>query len=71
MPSTPDGQYRYLRDLTARAADTAAVAGIRPWGPDYCLPDRGWEPMSLFTTNGVAKPALAAVQEGLRASVGG
>jgi arabinogalactan endo-1,4-beta-galactosidase len=67
-PQTPDGQFRYLRDLVVRAVDTGAVAGIRPWGPDYCLPSGGWEPMSLFAEDGVAKPALTAVQHGLRAS---
>jgi hypothetical protein len=28
---TPDGQYRYLRDLVVRPVETGAVAGIRPW----------------------------------------
>jgi Glycosyl hydrolase family 53 len=67
-PQTPDGQFRYLRDLVAQAAATGAVGGIRPWGPDYCLASGGWEPMSLFREDGAAKPALAAVQDGLRAS---
>jgi hypothetical protein len=66
-PQTPDGQYRYLRDLVVRAVETGAVAGIRPWGPDDCLPAAGREPMSLFTEDGTAKPALAAVRAGLRA----
>jgi arabinogalactan endo-1,4-beta-galactosidase len=65
-PQTPDGQYRYLRDLVAQAVQSGAVAGIRPWGPDYCLASGGWAPMSLFTKDGTAKPALTAVQEGLR-----
>jgi hypothetical protein len=64
-PQTPDGQYRYLHDLTARAVQTRAVAGIRPWAPDYCLASGGWTPMSLFTGQGTAKPALAAIQAGL------
>jgi arabinogalactan endo-1,4-beta-galactosidase len=66
-PQTPDGQYRFLRDLVVRAVETGAVAGIRPWGSDYCLPAGGWEPMSLFTADGTAKPALAAIRAGLRA----
>jgi hypothetical protein len=66
-PQTPDGQFRYLRDLVVRSVETGAVAGVRPWGPDYCLPAGGWEPMSLFTEDGVAKPALAAIRVGLRA----
>ena len=65
-PQTPDGQFRYLRDLVAAAAATGAVSGIRPWGPDYCTASGGWAPMSLFTEDGAAKPALAAIQEGLR-----
>jgi hypothetical protein len=36
-PQTPDGQFRYLRDLVAVSAATGTVGGIRPWGPDYCL----------------------------------
>jgi arabinogalactan endo-1,4-beta-galactosidase len=65
-PQTPDGQFRYLRDLVAAAVAHGAVGGIRPWGPDYCLASGGWAPMSLFTEAGAAKPALAAIQEGLR-----
>jgi hypothetical protein len=45
-----------------------AVAGIRPWAPDYCTTPGICEPMSLFTPAGTAKPALAALQEGLRAA---
>jgi arabinogalactan endo-1,4-beta-galactosidase len=67
-PQTPDGQFRYLRDLVVRAVESGAVGGIRPWGPDYCLASGGWTPMSLFNEDGVAKPALTAVQHGLRAS---
>lgn len=65
---TPDGQDRYLRDLVAQAAATAAVAGIRPWAPDYCLASGGWEPMSLFTEDGIAKPALSAIEDSLLAA---
>jgi hypothetical protein len=64
-PQTPDGQFRYLRDLAAMSAASGAVAGIRPWAPDYCLASGGWEPMSLFTEEGAAKPALDAVQQAL------
>jgi arabinogalactan endo-1,4-beta-galactosidase len=67
-PQTPDGQFRYLRDLVAMAVQSGAVGGIRPWGPDYCLAGGGWAPMSLFTEEGVAKPALDAIEDGLRAS---
>lgn len=67
-PQTPDGQFRYLRDLVIAAVETGAVGGIRPWGPDYCLASGGWAPMSLFTEDGVAKPALTAIQDGLRTS---
>jgi hypothetical protein len=62
-PQTPDGQYRYLRDLVTQSVATGAVAGIRPWAPDYCIPPGFWEPMSLFTQDGIAKPALAAIQQ--------
>ena len=65
-PQTPDGQYRYLRDLAAESAATGAVAGIRPWAPDYCTNPPGiWQPMSLFTQDGTAKPALDAIQQAL------
>jgi len=64
-PQTPDGQFRYLRDLVAMSAASGAVAGIRPWAPDYCLASGGWEPMSLLTEDGAAKPALDAIQQAL------
>jgi arabinogalactan endo-1,4-beta-galactosidase len=65
-PQTPDGQYRYLRDLAAESAATGAVAGIRPWAPDYCTNPPGiWQPMSLFIQDGTAKPALDAIQQAL------
>jgi arabinogalactan endo-1,4-beta-galactosidase len=64
-PQTPDGQFRYLRDLVAMSAASGAVGGIRPWGPDYCLASGGWEPMSLFAADGAAKPALDAIQQAL------
>jgi arabinogalactan endo-1,4-beta-galactosidase len=68
-PQTPDGQFRYLRDLVAQSVATGAVAGIRPWAPDYCINPPGiWEPMSLFTEAGTAKPALDASRQALRAS---
>ncbi len=68
-PQTPDGQYRYLRDLVTQSVATGAVAGIRPWAPDYCIiPPGFWEPMSLFTEDGTAKPALTAIQQVLQAS---
>jgi arabinogalactan endo-1,4-beta-galactosidase len=69
-PQTADGQYRYLHDLVASSAAGGAVAGIRPWAPDYCVshPPGIWEPMSLFTQDGTAKPALTAIQQALRAS---
>jgi hypothetical protein len=66
-PQTPDGQFRYLRDLVIGAIETGAVSGIRPWGPDYCLASAGWAPMSLFREDGIAKPALGAIEDGLRA----
>lgn len=65
-PLTPDGQYRYLRDLVSLAVEAGTISGIRPWGPDYCLALGGWQPMSLFGSDGVAKPALAAIEAGLR-----
>lgn len=64
-PQTPDGQFRYLRDLTAMAAQAATIAGLRPWAPDYCTTSGGWQPMSLFTDDGTAKPALTSIQAGL------
>jgi arabinogalactan endo-1,4-beta-galactosidase len=67
-PQTPDGQFRYLRDLVTRSVETGAVSGIRPWGPDYCLSSGGWAPMSLFTEDGTAKPALSAIQDSLLAT---
>jgi hypothetical protein len=66
-PQTPDGQFRYLRDLVIGAIETGAVSGISPWGPDYCLASAGWAPMSLFREDGIAKPALSAIEDGLRA----
>ena len=65
-PQTPDGQFRYLRDLTAMAAQAGTIAGIRPWAPDYCLASGGWQPMSLFTTSGTAAPALTSIQTSLQ-----
>jgi arabinogalactan endo-1,4-beta-galactosidase len=67
-PQTPDGQFRYLRDLAAQSVATGAVGGIRPWGPDYCTASGRWEPMSLFTDAGGAKSALGAIEDGLRTS---
>jgi hypothetical protein len=67
-PQAPAGQHRYLRDLVAQSLATQAVAGIRPWAPDYCKPPGIWEPMSLFTQEGSAKPALTAIEDALRAS---
>lgn len=67
-PQTPDGQFRYLRDLVTQSVATGAVAGIRPWGPDYCTASGGWAPMSLFTEAGTAQPALAAIADGLNTS---
>ena len=64
-PQTPDGQFRYLRELVALSVATGAVGGIRPWGPDYCLASGGWAPMSLFAEDGSAQPALAAIRQGL------
>jgi hypothetical protein len=64
-PLTPDGQSRYLRDLVAHAIQAGTISGIRPWGPDYCLASKGWEPMSLFNPDGSAKPALTAIQTGI------
>ncbi len=67
-PQTPDGQFGYLRDLVVMAVDAGTVGGIRPWAADYCIASGGWEPMSFFTAEGSAKPALDAVEEGLHAS---
>jgi Glycosyl hydrolase family 53 len=67
-PQTLDGQSRYLRDLVTSSAATGAVAGIRPWAPDYCTNPPGiWQPMSLFTQAGTAKPALDAIQQAFHA----
>jgi hypothetical protein len=60
----PGGQFRYLRDLTAMAAQAGTIAGIRSWAPDYCLASGGWQPMSLFTGGGIAEPALTSIQAG-------
>jgi hypothetical protein len=65
-PQTPDGQFRYLRDLAATAAQSGTIAGIRPWAPDYCTPAGGWQPMSLFTPDGTANPALTSLQAAAR-----
>lgn len=62
---TADGQCRYLQDLVSFATRSGAISGIRPWGPDYCATAGGWEPMSLFHTDGTAKPALMAIQAAL------
>lgn len=67
-PQTPDGQFRYLRDLTAMAVQAGTIAGIRPWAPDYCLASGGWQPMSLFTAGGTAQPSLTSIQTGLQLS---
>jgi arabinogalactan endo-1,4-beta-galactosidase len=64
-PQTPDGQSRYLHDLVTQSFESGAVSGIRPWAPDYCLASGGWTPMSLFTEDGIAKPALSAIQDSL------
>ena len=64
----PDFSDYYLRDLVTQSVESRAVSGIRPWGPDYCLSSGGWAPMSLFNQTGVAKPALTAIQDALRAS---
>jgi len=67
-PQTPDGQFRYLRDLVASSAATGAVGGIRPWGPDYCIASGPWAPMSLFNEDGGAKSGLVAIEDGLHTS---
>lgn len=71
-PQTPEGQYEFLRDLTAWGAGAGSVSGIRPWAPEYCTD--GWQTMSLFGSpaGGVATaaPALDAVTDGLRLTAG-
>ncbi|NUU22075.1 MAG: twin-arginine translocation signal domain-containing protein [Streptomycetaceae bacterium] len=66
-PQTPQGQYAFLRDLTAWGANSGAVSGIRPWAPEYCT--GAWQTMSLFgpPTSGLAAaaPALNAMADGL------
>lgn len=61
-PQTPDGQFRYLRDLATMAVQAGTIAGIRPWAPDYCITSGGWQPMSLFGPDGTSKPALTSMQ---------
>lgn len=64
-PLTPKGQADLFRDLTSWGA-TAGLSGIRPWGPDFAA--FGWEPMSLFRSEGktaIARPSIQAMVEGL------
>ncbi|MFG1996869.1 hypothetical protein ACGFJ7_43510 [Actinoplanes sp. NPDC048988] len=68
-PQTPEGEYAFLRTLTAWGASTGHLSGLRPWAPDYCT--SGWHPMSFFTRSGstaTAEPALDALADGLRAA---
>ncbi|MGW9131811.1 glycosyl hydrolase 53 family protein [Streptomyces sp. NPDC055681] len=70
-PLTPQGEYEFLRDITAWGAETGYVSGMRPWGPDYCT--SGWQPMSHFTVSGAvgtAEPALDALADGLTQAAG-
>ncbi len=67
-PLTMGGQHAFIRDIVAWGASSGRLAGIRPWGPDLCVPSSKWEPMSYFSSSGRlarAKPALAAISQGL------
>lgn len=66
-PLTPQGQADFMRDL-ADWGKTRGLSGIRPWGPDTAI--SVWQPFALFEVKGktaVARPALAAIQAGVRA----
>ena len=69
-PVSPQGQADFLRDLAHWGASTGLLSGIRPWGPDLARAD--WNGMALFNresdTLALARPALSAIQEGVRAA---
>lgn len=68
---TTQGEYAFIRDITSWGAQSGYLAGIRPWGPDYCT--SGWHPMSHFTVSGAvgtAEPVLDAIADGLKATAG-
>ncbi|MET7896577.1 glycosyl hydrolase 53 family protein [Streptomyces mirabilis] len=71
-PQTQQGEYEFLRDLTAWGASTGHLAGMRPWAPDYCT--AGWQPMSHFTVSGAlgtAEPVLDSIADGLEPAASG
>ena len=72
-PTTPEGQARFLRDLTEWGVRTDVLSGIRPWAPDFV--GSGWQNMALFgePVNGVVKPrpALSSIQDGLKLALAG
>jgi arabinogalactan endo-1,4-beta-galactosidase len=70
-PLNPEGQTKFIRDLTAWGVETGVLSGIRPWAPELAIP--GWGPMSFFELNGTtarARPSLDAIREGARSRSG-
>lgn len=67
-PISPEGQAKFLSDLVAWGVGNGTLAGVRYWAPDFVA--SGWQGMALFDApvNGVsvARPGLAAIQEGLK-----
>ncbi|MGA5761999.1 glycosyl hydrolase 53 family protein [Nonomuraea bangladeshensis] len=62
-PISPQGEHDFVRDVVAWGAGDAPLSGVRPWAPDYCI--GGWQPMSHFSSSGVAEPVIDAIAEGL------
>jgi arabinogalactan endo-1,4-beta-galactosidase len=68
---SPEGQAKFIRDLTAWGVETGVLSGIRPWAPELAIP--GWGPMSFFELNGTsarARPSLDAIREGAHSRSG-
>lgn len=60
---TPLGEYGCYHDLAAWGAGNGYLSGIRPWAPDFCTDE--WQPMSFFTSTGVAQNAINAISDGV------
>lgn len=63
---TPDGQAKFLYDLTQWGAKNG-ICGIRPWGPDIVFPD--WLPFSFFNVSKKrcrANPVFDSMQKALQ-----
>jgi arabinogalactan endo-1,4-beta-galactosidase len=67
-PVTVEGQAAFYRDVVTWGVRNGTMAGVRPWAPDFV--GGGWQGMALFDAPvggvSVARPALGAIQDGLR-----